>query len=164
MIEFGPLGSAVFSNDRAYRYLLSRGEGRARPVWIMLNPSYATGYRNDHTITKCIEFSRLWGYNGLFVVNLFALISTDPRVLLQVKDPVGPANNTHLKNLATYAWDRDVPVIAAWGNNVNSHRSLSRVETVKQVFPALYCLGITNKGQPKHPLRLAYKTELQKWQ
>lgn len=158
--KHGTLGTAVFSPDYKYRYVLTRKtQLTPKAVWVMLNPSYATGERNDHTITKCLEFSRRWGFAGIYVVNLYAYISTDPRALLEVTDPVGVMNDPWLRRASQYAQRTDVPVVAAWGNNA----PMDRAQVVAQLFPELYCLGVTASGQPKHPLRLAYDTPLQRW-
>src|SRR5437588_2477108 len=88
-------GSAVFSPDGRYRYLLTRRLGRSRRVatFIMLNPSTADAINNDPTIRKCVGFARRWGCGLLQVVNLFALRATEPRVLRAAADPVGPENS-----------------------------------------------------------------------
>lgn len=74
---------AVFSDDRAYRYLLTRdwGEG-PRATFVLLNPSTADEFVNDPTISKCIRFAKRWGLGGLNFVNVYALRSTDPKGLL----------------------------------------------------------------------------------
>ena len=112
----GALGTAVFSPDKKYRYVLTRGNPRMRrAVWVMLNPSQADQHKNDHTITKCVEFSRRWGFPGIFVVNLYALVSTDPSVLLTSPDPIGLMNDAWLRRAKQYASAYDVPVMAAGG-------------------------------------------------
>ena len=157
----GALGTAVFSPDKKYRYVLTRGNPRMRrAVWVMLNPSQADQHKNDHTITKCVEFSRRWGFPGIFVVNLYALVSTDPSVLLTSPDPIGLMNDAWLRRAKQYASAYDVPVMAAWGNNVHA---IERTQFVSSLFDEMYCLGVTNAGQPKHPLRLAYDTPIQRW-
>ena len=80
---------AVFSEDRRYRYLLERrvGDSPKRVLFIMLNPSKADEKYNDPTIRRCIGFAREWGFGLLHVVNLLALMSTDPRALLKADDP-----------------------------------------------------------------------------
>ena len=105
--------TAVFSEDRRYRYLLSRrvGESSRRVLFLMLNPSKADEERNDATIRRCVGFARDWGYGILDVVNLFALMSTDPKALLKADDPVGPDNDVAIRAALEIA-DTVVP---AWG-------------------------------------------------
>jgi hypothetical protein len=59
----------------------------------MLNPSTADGKEDDPTIRRCIGFAKSWGNGSLEVVNLFGFRATDPKELLEVKDPIGPENN-----------------------------------------------------------------------
>ncbi len=93
--------SAFLSECGVYRYELTRtwGDGD-RLLWIMLNPSTADADLDDPTIRRVIGFSRGFGYSGAIVANLFALRSTDPKALRTHPDPVGPANNAMLAQLA----------------------------------------------------------------
>jgi hypothetical protein len=72
--------SAVFSPCGRYRYRLVRRWDSALPLLclVMLNPSKANGRRNDPIVRRCIGFASSWGYGGIVVRNLYALVSTDP--------------------------------------------------------------------------------------
>ncbi len=85
------MNPADFSPDRKYRYVLRRkiGSSARRVVFIMLNPSIADEVRTDPTVRRCVGFARRWGFGALEVVNLFALVSTDPNGLQDADDPVG---------------------------------------------------------------------------
>src|SRR5437870_2653329 len=105
-------GTARFSADRRYRYVLTRSWGGGRRItWVMLNPSTASAGINDATIRKVIGFTRQWGYPGFTVVNLFGYRSPDRRVLKKVADPVGPNNDQWVR----WAVDQAPLVVAAWG-------------------------------------------------
>ncbi len=67
-------GGAVIRGN--YRYLLWREwDSQGKTVsFIMLNPSRADAEVNDPTITRCINFAKLWVYGRLEVVNLFAIV------------------------------------------------------------------------------------------
>lgn len=140
---------AVFSDDRAYRYLLTRdwGEG-PRATFVLLNPSTADEFVNDPTISKCIRFAKRWGLGGLNFVNVYALRSTDPKGLWRVDDPVGPENDWYLSEAAADGEQ----LIAAWG----THPKRERVEEVLALpgFERLLCLKTTKDGHPHHPLYL----------
>lgn len=75
------IGAASFSADNKYRQILSRiwdkGVGNSC-VFIMLNPSTATSNIDDPTVRRCIGFAKSWGYGGLYILNLFDFISTNP--------------------------------------------------------------------------------------
>ena len=154
--------SAYFSEDRRFRYLLRRrvGNSTGRVLFIMLNPSMADEVRNDPTIRRCIGFAHNWGFGLLDVVNLFALISTDPRGLLEVDDPVGPYNDAMIHR----ALEAADSVVLAWGNHGLDHQE--RVEEVTAMVRRSaqpLCLGLTLKGAPRHPLRLARGTMLRRF-
>ena len=141
---------ARFSRCGKYRYALCRKwNGGESVMFVGLNPSTADQYQDDPTVRRCIRFARDWGFGRLVVVNLFAFRSTDPRVLGAVKDPVGPTNDRHIRDLAS-----DVQlVIAAWGNR---GRLLNRHQLLLGWLPDPHCLGITKSGLPRHPLYLRH--------
>lgn len=108
----------TFSECRTYRYVLLRSWNdllvRRRKIvnFVMLNPSTADEYADDNTIRKCTKFAKRWGFDGLYVTNLFAYRSTDPKALKKVVNPVGPENDYYLEeialasNLIVAAWSR----------------------------------------------------------
>jgi hypothetical protein len=142
-------GDAVLSNDRTYRYRLTRawGEGQ-RATFIMLNPSIADEKMNDRTLGRCIGFAKRWGLGGLNVVNLYALRATNPADLWRAADPVGPENDRYLRD----AGATGEPLIAAWG----AYAKQDRVRDVLAFpgFNKLTCLATTKRGYPRHPLYL----------
>lgn len=153
------LDTAVFSEDRRYRYLLRRrvGDWEKRVLFIMLNPSRADEERNDPTIRRCIGFAQRWGFGLLDVVNLFALMSTDPAALLKAKDPVGPDNDAAIRA----ALEGADTVVLAWGNHALDHkeRAVAVTEMAREAARPC-CFGLTLRGAPRHPLRLSKDTLL----
>jgi hypothetical protein len=148
---------ATISRCGNYRYDLRRLWSRGpEVVWILLNPSKADAQIDDPTIRKCIGFSKRWGYGGMRVVNLFAFRATCPDDLFAAADPIGPRNNKILRSASTS------DCIVAWGNHGN-HRNRA-AEVLATLQGRLDCLGVTNLGQPKHPVRLAYATPRQIFQ
>lgn len=140
---------ALFDSSGVYRYRLSRVwalDGRA-VVFVMLNASTADATRDDPTIRRCIGLARAWGYGRLEVVNLFAYRSPSPDALLAVDDPVGPDNDDYLRQAAADA----ALVVAAWGN-VGALRGRDRAVLEMLARRPLHCLGVTLRGQPRHPL------------
>jgi hypothetical protein len=138
--------SAVFSPDRAYRYLLTRRWGPGPLlVWIMLNPSTADALKNDPTIRRVMAFARRDGYGGIAVVNLFALRSPEPRILRTHPDPVGPLNDAVIRlavmRRAVVAW-------GAGGTLAGRDRAVCSMLSGAN----LRCLGWTKSGMPLHPL------------
>jgi len=152
--------TAVFSEDRVYRYYLERTidpliNNQRSVCFVMLNPSIADETEPDPTIRKCIGFAKRWGYGVLRVVNLFALVSTDPKGLKSHPAPVGPDNDMWITR-ATYDAER---IVCAWGTHGTLH---GRGRDVWGLLSdsVLLSFKTTANGQPWHPLMLAYETPL----
>ena len=131
-----------------YRYALTRrirDEG-PRVLFVMLNPSTATHDQNDPTVTRAIGFATRMGASRLDVCNCFGFRSTDPRGLKTIEDPAGPGNTRTILARARVA-DR---VVVAWGNHAGAHGFTLACKLARHA--SLECLGVTNAGQPKHPL------------
>lgn len=160
------IGTADISPCRRYRYSLTRrwedrGASGDGLLWVMLNPSTADANRNDPTLRRCLRFSREWGSRSLTVVNLYALISTNPAGLWKVEDPVGPENDAVIALSAREAQ----ATVLAWGNGApHPARCRAVIDILRaNAFYAtrLHCLGKTGAGQPRHPVRLAASTQME---
>jgi len=138
--------TALISEDKLYRYQLLRvwDETLPRVLFVMLNPSTADATKDDPTIRRVISFAKSWGYGGVYVGNLFAFRSTDPKALKYVTDPTGEDNIQHIQDMVGLV-DK---IIYAWGNNQKEPKWLS------ELVPTPYCIDISKKGVPKHPLYL----------
>jgi hypothetical protein len=115
----------------------------------MLNPSTANEFEDDPTVRKCVSFGKEWGYSGIVIVNLCAIVSADPTKLLTAPDPIGLCgNDKYIGDAAMLA----SKIIAAWGD-YGSHLT-GRVEHVLEIlnWRPVFCLGINKSGQPRHPL------------
>ena len=156
---FKPLfPTATFSEDRKYRYTLYRewNQQKGMVMIIGLNPSTADETKDDPTIRRCLNFAKDWGFGRLMMVNLFAIRGTDPQILKEVSDPIGPQNDFYLKSMA----EKSDLIIGAWGvDGVYKNRGV----TIKKLIPDMNCLGITKNGQPKHPLYLKKDTKWMEW-
>ncbi len=147
--------SAIISDCDQYRYLLLRHwDARlcALPV-CMLNPSTADDQKDDPTIRELIYFSRLWGYGGLYIVNLFAFRAPHPIDMQGAPDPVGPKNNRYLREALDYARELDTPMLAAWGDGGTFNaRETWMCSNAAHHSVDLVCFGITRGDHPKHPM------------
>lgn len=148
--------SAQISPCGRYRYSLTRIWDAEKPkvLFIMLNPSTADGEQDDPTIRRCIGFAKSWGYGGLYVGNLLAYRATNPKDLKGVDDPFGPANETHLKEMARKA----ELLVCAWGNPAITKNMMHQTKLIKGLGLVPHYLELTKDGTPKHPLYL--KSEL----
>lgn len=157
-------GSAVFDDTGAYRYRLRREFGEGPPMmFVMLNPSTADHERNDPTITRCCGFAKREGAGSLWVGNLHALRSTDPKALARAEHPDGPDNDRHLMAMADETVAARGSVVVAWGAHTFS-RARARYVATELFRPLqLMCLGTTKDGSPRHPLYIAGNQPLIPW-
>jgi hypothetical protein len=155
--------SAIISACGQYRYMLSRPGDmtatRGLALFIMLNPSTADSELDDPTIRRCRGFAQTWGCNGIQVLNLYALRSTDPDALWEHADPVGPENDAWLSRLALAADE----VVCAWGVNAQPARAREVSAMLAEHGVRLKCLGTTKSGAPRHPLYVRGDQTLIDW-
>lgn len=143
---------AFFSDDRKYRYALWRCWDLNKK-WVMfigLNPSTANEKKDDPTIRRVVSFARSWGYGGVYMMNLFSIVSSDPSILTNTQDAL-KGNDHYLRGVNIFCKD----VVFAWGS---FKVAKERAEEVIAMFPKATCLGINKNGTPKHPLFVAGKT------
>jgi hypothetical protein len=137
---------AILSLDNIFRYQLSRiwDEEKPNVLFIMFNPSTADSDVDDPTIRRVVQFAKSWDYGGVFVGNLYAYRSTDTKALRTVENPIGTENIEHIQQLVR----KTERVVYAWGNHEREPEWLSHcVETP-------YCIDVSKRGIPKHPLYL----------
>ena len=150
---------AEYSADMKYRYFFHQRWAKGTRsdldtiVWVLLNPGTGdTDGKPRRTLGKCINWSKQWGYAGLTIVNLFAIRSTDPKLLKTVRDPIGRKNDVTIRRVAR----RASRIVVAWGA---SGAFQNRGEDVTALLIDPYCLGVTARGEPRHPLYLPAKTK-----
>lgn len=141
---------ALFSECHKYRYKLWRiwNDDLPKVMCIGLNPSNADSIKNDPTINILIRVLTRLGYGGFYMMNLFAWISSEPKDLLIVADPIGD-NDYHLERIAGVCDN----VIICWGN---FKQAKERIEIVLPRFPEAQCFGYNKNGTPMHPMALMY--------
>ena len=148
---------AFISEDKLYRYLLYRRWSRGGELlWVMLNPSTADAEEDDATTRRCIALSSGWGFGAAVIVNLFGYISTDPKKLNSINDPVGPDNNSVLLDRLK----KNNDCMVAWGSRPEIDLFQSRVKEISKHLPnTVMCLGLTKQNYPRHPLRVSSSTK-----
>jgi len=156
--------TAIISPCGTYRYVLTRAGDtqsgkRAKAMFLMLNPSTADATLDDPTIRRCRCFASSWRFNGITVVNLYALRSTDPAALWLHHDPVGPDNDDYLYEMAV----THGRVVCAWGANARDDRVATVVNLLRHAGARLSCLGTTKSGAPRHPLYVRGDQPLLEW-
>lgn len=140
---------AVFSDCRNYRYCLWRSwdNTKKKIMFIGLNPSTADEIKNDPTVTRCINYSKMWGYGEMFMMNIFSYRTTYPSVLMNQNDPIGKDTDLWIKKI----YKKTDICIGAWGNH---GQFLDRSKDIFSILPKIYCLKINGSGEPAHPLYL----------
>ena len=141
---------AILSEDRKYRYVLSRiwDESKSMVMIIGLNPSTADETIDDPTIVRCIDFAKNWGYGGIYMLNLFAFRATLPKDMFSVENPIGDENDKFIEKYSKLS-DK---VICAWGNDGNfKNRSQYILSNIENKF----YLKLNKSGEPAHPLYLS---------
>jgi len=143
------LGMAYVSEDRLYRYWLTRSWAShlgQEAVFMLLNPSTADASIDDRTATRCIGFAQAWGYHRMRILNLWAFRTKDPKELAAATDPIGPLCLTFIEDGLLNAG----VVIAGWG----AHKgAMARARQIPPLLNRpLMALAINADGSPKHPL------------
>lgn len=149
--DFGCTG-ARFSDNRSHRYSLWRFDrpgGRA-VAFIGLNPSTADEIRNDPTVLRCINFARRWGYEGMYMLNLFSYRSTNPSELFTPGRVINDADNDdEIARVVAKA----ALVVCAWGNHgAYQGRGNEVLRSLWRLGVVAHCLGRNKTGYPVHPL------------
>lgn len=149
--------SARFSPCKRYRYELRRTwDPSKRPLIVCaLNPSTATALVEDPSVRRMLDFADRWGCGGLLLLNIFAFRSTDPKALRTLlkagEDPIGSENDATIRSV--FRANKDCRLLLAWGGHGTlEDRGLrvAKMALVEHGTPE--CFGLTQSGQPRHPL------------
>lgn len=154
--------TADFSLCRTWRYTLIRTWDVDKPsvLFILLNPSTADEVHDDHTNRRGIGYAMDWGFGGVTFCNLFAVRTPEPKIMMQAPDPVGPDNDTWIKQEIRKAGK----VVAAWGaHGAFKNRDLEVRQIFKSSGVRVSHLGLTKYGHPKHILYLGRSVPLQEY-
>lgn len=150
---------AILDKKRMHRYMLERqwGDNDENFInFVLLNPSTADEKIDDRTITRCINFADSWGYDGMWVTNLFAYRATNPIELQQPNiDPIGKLNDKYIEKYAK----KSKIVVIAWGNHGNFLNRDKEVLKILSKIKTPHCLAITKSESPKHPLYINRNTK-----
>lgn len=151
---------AEFSVCGKYRYYLEAiwDHRRANIAFLMLNPSVANAEKNDPTVERCQRRARVLGYGGLIVLNMFALVSTDPAALYTCDDPVGPNTDDWIHAVARCPADK-VTFLCGWGRHaekVRPGRAAAVLGILQSYGHVPLALGVNDDSSCQHPLYIGY--------
>ncbi len=158
-IDLAQPQGAIFSDDAKYRYALWRIWSQARPLlmFVGLNPSKAGQISNDPTITRLMVRADREGYGGLLAANIYGMVTTNPRKLLEDDDPVGPETDDYLRQMLTLTEGK---ALCGWG--AFSAAKL-RTTAMLKMIPQPYCLRLNADGSPQHPLYINYGVKMKRY-
>ena len=158
---------ATLTADSTYRYQLGWIWDESKPLVLFagLNPSTFLTTKPDHTSRKWRGFATRWGFGGYIAINPFALRARDPRDLVDYLeagfDIVGPENDLWIGEAIC---DLRVKLIVPCWGSPPSPALVPRLTELRSKLcggPVRYAFfGFTKSGQPKHPLTLAWDTEM----
>ncbi|MDD5475481.1 MAG: DUF1643 domain-containing protein [Syntrophales bacterium] len=159
MNDLNTISGAIFSDPyHHYRHALWRKWNSGKPylLFVGLNPSTATEVTDDPTIRRVVRFARDNGYGGIYVGNLFSIVSSDPSVLIDRSKTAGllyEPGDTVLIQIR----DKCAATLVGWGT-FGEKCGKRPADVLSLVGKPVYCLGKTKSGEPKHPLYLRADT------
>lgn len=138
--------------------------GKNPLICIGINPSNATNQKSDPTIAKIQKIIQYNGYDGFMMINLCSKISPCPRdIPRKLVDCYHQDNLRHIENISKKYPNSDV--LACWGNNIYMRKYLLQalmdiVDKLSGYRKWLYLKDLTKKGNSRHPLYVAFNSEL----
>lgn len=151
---------AVVDPTRHYRFVLWRFWNESpRILFIGLNPSTADEFSNDPTVHRLLAFANDWGYGGLYLCNAFSYRAKSPETLAEV-EAIHSANIPAI----TMAYQLTTMVVLIWGDGIEKIKDGKSIAAhIHELVKPAWCLGVTSKGNPKHPLYLPSDTLLEEF-
>lgn len=120
-------------------------------MFIGLNPSTADESSDDATIRRVKALSANLGYGGVYMMNCWAYIATDPSLL------INPMSEEWNNNLITVTASKCKDVFFAWGN-FKIVKETGRDKELAEMFPRAKALILNKDGSPRHPLYVPANT------
>lgn len=159
------------NNGYKYRYKLYKEWGKGKKALaIMLNPSKANCVKSDNTITNVTNFFYDKGFKSLAVLNLFSLMSTDPKRLIHANQ----SYEDHNLDILNCECENADEILVGWGQ-FNSRTDISKevkdillikkdivLEMLKSHNKKTYCFR-DEKGKQRHPMVISGKWSYEKY-
>jgi len=129
-----------------------------------VNPSTAKPNDPDPTIRRVESFARTLGYDSWIMLNVYPQRALKPSALSNTMDPAYHAENFNV--IRTVLNDVTGDLWAAWGVAIRI-KSIPYLRNCLSDIAALavirqwYSMGVTKKGDPRHPSRLPCNSKLQ---
>jgi hypothetical protein len=161
--------SARLSSDGLHRYRLRREFGPVPAVdglvIVGLNPSRADGERDDPTVRRLVGFARREDFGAFTLVNLFTRITPDPSVLraLPLEQRIDAAGDLETQVLIAGAGEVWLMFGAIAFDEIERAEEIVSLAQSAAGAGRTRCFGVTKRGWPRHPVRLANGTPLEPW-
>lgn len=156
--------SARISPCGIYRWTLERAWAKGPSVcYIGHNPSTASHDVDDMTSQAWVHHARFNGYARYTAVNLYPFRAADVRECRRWADyekngPDWSARDALMDNetvVVEVAKKADI-VVACWGALAHDQiwvaHVIEAIQSGVSPYPDIYCLGVTNAGDPKHAM------------
>jgi len=130
-------------------------------LFVGLNPSTANELQDDPTIRRLCGFARDWGYGGLYACNLYPYITAYPKELVK-----GEAHHKANYPAIKMAGSLSVLTVVGWGDGIKLvPGGLTVADYVRgEYLSEPMCFGLTQSGNPKHPLYLKKEADLMEYE
>ena len=152
MKNFFLVRNCLISANKLYRWSLSYeiSKSTKEVIFIGLNPSLSDSVCLDNTTKKIIKISNKHNYGKVKLINLFGLISSNPKKLFYHKNPVGFLNDNHIhQNLKHWSENKNCDLWLGWGNRGNF---LNRNKKISKKIMKFYSVKKNNFDKPLGPL------------
>ena len=144
--------NCLISANKLYRWSLSYEISKSTKeiIFIGLNPSLSNSVFLDNTTKKIIKISKKHNYGKVKLINLFALISSNPKKLFNHKKPIGYLNNNHInQSLKHWSENKNCDLWLGWGNKGGF---LNRSKKISKKIIQYYSIRKNNFDKPLGPL------------
>ena len=158
LLANNPESGARFSRCGNYRYALWRiwNPAKKTVMFVGLNPSKADATDDDPTIRKVMAYAKHWDFGGVYMVNCFPKVETDPEQLSDFNET--ERNDKWIVEIASKCEE----VIFAWGDS-KKVKAEGRDTALENMLPNAKILRANKNGSPNHPLYLPLGIERVDW-
>lgn len=140
----------IGSDDNKYRYVLTKtwDPKKRKGVMIGINPSKATEFKGDNTVTNAMNFFIDSGFGELSIINLFPYMCTDTKELKMRDKIYDSKNDEYIKEICKRA---DM-ILVAWGYAKDDYSEQKKhvIELIKSISNNVKCFQDAQGNKPQH--------------